>query len=78
MEAIREQLVYKDGKVHICMKELKPVEQYEVIRLLIATRTKDVLICTHESVNEYILKLIQKLQLNITPCEISTIAKTIM
>jgi hypothetical protein len=78
MEAIREQLVYKDGKVHICMKELKPVEQYEVIRLLIATRTKDVLICTHESVNEYILKLIQKLQLNITPCEVSTIAKTIM
>lgn len=78
MEAIREQLVYKDGKVHICMKELKPVEQYEVIRLLIATRTKDVLICTHESVNEYILKLIEKLQLNITPCEVSTIAKTIM
>ena len=78
MEAIREQLVYKDGKVHICMKELKPVEQYEVIRLLIATRTKDVLICTHDSVNEYILKLIEKLQLNITPCEISTIAKTIM
>ena len=78
MEAIREQLVYKDGKVHICMKELKPVEQYEIIRLLIATRTKDVLICTHDSVNEYILKLIEKLQLNITPCEISTITKTIM
>jgi hypothetical protein len=68
MEAIREQLVYKDGKVHICMKELKPVEQYEIIRLLIATRTKDVLICTHDSVNEYILKLIEKLQLNVAPC----------
>jgi hypothetical protein len=68
MEAIREQLVYKEGKVLICMKELKPVEQYEVIRLLLATRTKDVLICTHESVNEYIAKLISKLHLETTVC----------
>jgi hypothetical protein len=68
MEAIREQLVYKEGKVLICMKELKPVEQYEVIRLLLATRTKDVLICTHESVNEYIAKLILKLHLETTIC----------
>ena len=36
------------------MKELKPVEQYEVIRLLLATRTKDVLVCTHDSTNESI------------------------
>jgi hypothetical protein len=68
MEAIREQLVYKEGKVVICMKELKPVEQYEVIRLLLATRTKDVLICSHESVNEYIAKLISKLHLQTTVC----------
>ena len=76
MEAIREQLVYKEGKVTICMKELKPIEQYEVIRLLLATRTKDVLICTHESVNEYIAKLVQKLQLETTVC-VSTSAKMI-
>jgi hypothetical protein len=72
MEAIREQLVYKEGKVLICMKELKPAEQYEVIRLLLATRTKDVLICTHDSTNEYITKLIQKLQLNTTVCLTAT------
>lgn len=76
MEAIREQLVYKEGKVTICMKELKPIEQYEVIRLLLATRTKDVLICTHESVNEYIAKLVQKLQLETTIC-VSTSTKMI-
>lgn len=68
MEAIREQLVYKEGKVTICMKELKSVEQYEVIRLLLATRTKDVLICSHNSTNEYINKLIKKLQLDTTIC----------
>jgi len=68
MEAIREQLVYKEGKVTICMKELKPVDQYEVIRLLLATRTKDVLICSHNSTNEYINKLIQKLHLDTTVC----------
>lgn len=72
MEAIREQLVYKEGKVLICMKELKPVEQYEVIRLLLATRTKDVLICSHESVNEYIAKLISKLHLQTTICVSTT------
>jgi hypothetical protein len=72
MEAIREQLVYKEGKVVICMKELKPVEQYEVIRLLLATRTKDVLICSHESVNEYIAKLISKLHLQTTVCVSTT------
>jgi hypothetical protein len=72
MEAIREQLVYKEGKVVICMKELKPVEQYEVIRLLLATRTKDVLICSHESVNEYIAKLISKLHLQTTICVSTT------
>lgn len=76
MEAIREQLVYKEGKVLICMKELKPVEQYEVIRLLLATRTKDVLVCTHDSVNTYIAKLIDQLQLKITTCS-STAAQVI-
>jgi hypothetical protein len=74
MEAIREQLIYKEGNVTICMKELKHIEQYEVIRLLLATRTKDVLICTHESVNNYISKLISKLNLNTTNCS-STTAK---
>jgi hypothetical protein len=72
MEAIREQLVYKEGKVTICMKELKPVEQYEVIRLLLATRTKDVLICSHDSTNEYINKLLLKLQLEMTTCKAPT------
>ena len=77
MEAIREQLIYKEGTIIICMKELKHIEQYEVIRLLLATRTKDVLICTHESVNDYITKLISKLNLKITVCTATTLAKVL-
>jgi len=72
MEAIREQLVYKEGKVNICMKDLKPIEQYELIRLLVATRTKDVFICTHNATNSYITKLFKELNLTSTPCNILT------
>lgn len=61
MELLREQLMYKDNKVTICMAKLSPAEQYECIRLLLATRTKDVEICTHDSTNEYITALLKQL-----------------
>jgi hypothetical protein len=72
MEAIREQLIYKEGKVQICMKDLNPQEQYELIRLLLATRTKDVFICSHSSINTYISKLFEELNLNMTNCSASS------
>jgi len=50
------------------MKDLKPVEQYEVIRILLATRTDRVKICTHESVNEYITELLKKLPVQFVQC----------
>ena len=50
------------------MKSLKPVEQYEVIRILLATRTSGVKICTHESVNEYIIELLKKLPVEFVQC----------
>ena len=68
MEIIKEHLIYKDVPITICMKNLKPLEQYEVIRILLATRTKDVSICTHESTNTYIDKLLQKLPITFTQC----------
>lgn len=68
MEVIREQLVYKNVPVHICMKNLKPVEQYEVIRLILATRTENIFICTHESTNEYIDSILKKLQISSYQC----------
>ena len=68
MELIREHLIYKDVPLKICMKDLKPVEQYEVVRLLLATRTKDVSICTHECTNEYIMKLFNQLPVQFYQC----------
>jgi hypothetical protein len=62
MELLREQLMYKDNQVTICMAKLSPAEQYECIRLLLATRTKDVQICTHDATNEYITALLKQVQ----------------
>ena len=59
MEVLREQLMYKDNQVTICMAKLSPTEQYECIRLLLATRTKDVQICTHDATNEYITTILK-------------------
>ncbi len=60
--------MYKDIPITICMKDLKPIEQYEVIRILLATRTKEVKICTHESVNDYITALLKKLPVQLVQC----------
>lgn len=68
MEVIKEHLIYKDVPILICMKNLKPLEQYEVIRILLATRTKDVSICRHESTNNYIDKLLEKIPVTFTHC----------
>ena len=68
MELIREHLVYKDVPITVCMKQLKPVEQYEVIRVLLATRTRGVKICTHEATNEYITELLKKLPVEFVQC----------
>ena len=68
MDLIREHLMYKDIPIMICMKTLKPVEQYECIRILLATRTKDVSICTHEATLPQVEKLLQKLEVPFVQC----------
>lgn len=68
MELIREHLIYKNVPLHICMKDLKPTEHYEVVRFLLATRTKDVHICTHESTNEMINTVLKKLSIEFYSC----------
>lgn len=68
MDIVREHLIYKDVPITICMKDFKPVEQYEIIRCLLATRTKDVSICTHESTNEFIEKLLKDLPVKFVQC----------
>jgi hypothetical protein len=68
MDLIREHLMYKDVPITICMKTLKPIEQYEVIRLILATKAKNVTICTHEATNEYIDTLLKQLSVKYTQC----------
>lgn len=68
MDLIREHLIYKDVPLRICMKELKPTEHYEVVRFLLATRTKDVHICTHESTNDMITTLLKTLPISFYQC----------
>jgi hypothetical protein len=68
METIKNLLIYKDVPITICMGELTPTEQYEVIRFILATRTKDVSICTHDITNKYIIELLQKLPVKFVRC----------
>jgi hypothetical protein len=68
MDLIREHLIYKDVPLTICMGQLKPCEHYEVIRCLLATRTNDVSICTHDTTNDYINQLLKKLDVQFIQC----------
>jgi hypothetical protein len=45
MDEISNLLIYKNVPISICLGKLDKPDQYECIRLLIATRTKDVKIC---------------------------------
>lgn len=68
MEILREKLLYNTNKVQICMKEFSKQEHYEIIRLLLATRTKDVCVCTHESINTYIDSILKVLNISFYQC----------
>jgi len=65
MEIIREHLMYKDVPVEIIMNTLKTQEQYEIIRLLLATRTKDVVVKIDNSVNKYVRNLLSKIDVSV-------------
>jgi hypothetical protein len=68
MDQIREQVMYNDNKVHICMKTLTSQEQYECIRLFLAKRTKDVYVCSHGSVNGFVEAILTKLGVEKRDC----------
>jgi len=71
MDLIREHLIYKDVPTVICMAKLKSQEQYEIIRLLLATR-KDVNVCLHGLTNIYVQKLLDELKIStIQDCSVS-------
>jgi len=61
MDVIREHLMYKNIPIQIELNTLKSTEQYEVVRLLLATRTKDVVVKVDDSVNKYVRNLLEKI-----------------
>ena len=65
MDVIREHLMYKNVPLKIDMNILRTVEQYEVIRLLLATRTKDVVVKIDNSVNKYVRNLLSKIEVTV-------------
>ena len=68
MEELREQFQYKDGSIEICFKKLTPMEQYEVIRLILSSPHKDVSICTHDATSSYIDNILKTLSIKFYQC----------
>lgn len=67
MDVIREHLMYKNTPITICLAKLTPQEQYEVVRILLGNN-RNVKICTHETTNEFILKVLKELPVQFIQC----------
>jgi hypothetical protein len=68
MDEIREKIQYKDGPIEICMNRLTSMEQYEMIRLLIAFPEKKVLLCTHEHTNSFVDQILKEMNVSFFQC----------
>ena len=68
MDIIREHLMYKNIPLHICMASITPQEQYEVIRIILESKTTEITICKHGSTNKYIDTLLSKLSITFSDC----------
>jgi len=72
MELIREQLMYKGNAFHVCLNTLTRQEQYDFLRLVMATRKDGLTIC-YDNSNVYIKCLIEKIGLDYSRCPTSGI-----
>ena len=70
MDVIREHLMYKNSPLNICMAKIQSQEQYEVIRIILESKTQDIMICKHGSTNVYIDTLLQKLNISVKECSV--------
>ena len=62
MDLIRETLIYKNNVLHVCMNSLTRQEQYEFLRLVIATRKTGITVC-YDNSNAYITCILEKIEL---------------
>jgi hypothetical protein len=68
MELIRETLMYKNSVLHVCMNTLTRQEQYEFLRLIIATRKTGITYC-YDNSNIYLSCIIEKIGLEKFDCK---------
>jgi len=68
MDVIREHLMYKNSPLTICMASITSQEQYEIIRIILESKTEKITICKHSSTNKYIDVLLDKLSITFTDC----------
>lgn len=68
MELIKETLMYKNNVLHVCMNTLTRQEQYEFLRLIIATRKEGITFC-YDNSNAYITCILEKIGLERFNCE---------
>jgi hypothetical protein len=68
MDVIREHLMYKNSALNICMAKIQSQEQYEIIRIILESKTQDITVCKHDSTNMYIDTLLQKLNIPLKEC----------
>ena len=67
MDILRESLIYKTNNLDVCMKTLTRQEQYEFLRLIMATRKHGIQICDCEC-NSYVLRVLRLLGFERKPC----------
>jgi hypothetical protein len=65
---LREQFLYKHGTIEVCFKSLTPIEQYELMRLILAFPDKKVSICTHEATSSYVDEILKLLPIRFYTC----------
>lgn len=68
MDLIREHLMYKNSPLTICMANISPQEQYEIIRIILESKTEQITICKHASTNKYIDVLLEKVNVKLIDC----------
>jgi hypothetical protein len=69
MELIREQLMYKSNTFHVCVNKLTRQEQYEFVRLVMATRKEGITVCYDDS-NPYISCILKLIGLDRGSCSL--------
>jgi hypothetical protein len=70
MDVIREHLMYKNSPLTICMLNIRSQEQYEVIRIILESKTEKITVCKHNSTNKYIDALLNKINITLIDCQI--------